>query len=484
MRAVTLSLALAMAGLASIAETAVRQCQASHCGGADAEINEICKGEGWPVGHPVLTRDSIGPCTCTCSCLALGTPVEARPGLFRAVEEFAVGDEVLAAGQDLKWQPVKVAFSQGTTGNSRQPFSVFLTYGDRALIVTADHLFLMSDGTLKRADRLATTDSLALAAGGAVRVSDVRIGDYYGGFHHVATSTSPPTHGLANHLLNTNGVVSADYAVQLFHSEGANATGATAAMLSLPIVGTPEHDAKYPKPARQDKFLSRDLVVSEGNTEARSTITSLALPAGVNAIFVPAEKAGVQIPASAHPFLSEQDSKKLSTAPKRAFSDPLAQQWANYLSQFYGAFYPDVVYHVDWYNNTVNAYAWVEGGVRHVALLGGLIRTEALELEGIALILAHELGHHYGGAPTYPDGLSCEGQADFFGARNVMRKVWFGESYLSTMTKAITQLENFFGFAPGLVGAPAAGCTHPPGSCRIDTYNRAVELKPKPDCAK
>src|SRR5687768_3249076 len=46
----------------------VRQCSSAHCSGADAEINEICKGEGWPVSHPVLTRDEQGPCTCSCSC--------------------------------------------------------------------------------------------------------------------------------------------------------------------------------------------------------------------------------------------------------------------------------------------------------------------------------------------------------------------------------------------------------------------------------
>jgi hypothetical protein len=176
----------------------------------------------------------------------------------------------------------------------------------------------------------------------------------------------------------------------------------------------------------------------------------------------------------------------------------MAQEWTTYLVDHTRAFYRDVTYHVDWYDDTVNAYAWVENGTRHVALLGGLIRTEALELEGISLILAHELGHHYGGAPTYPQGLSCEGQADYYGASTIMRKLWFGITYINMMDPAIDQLGNFFGFLPAgfghsgghgeegeghANGAGAGGCSHPPGSCRVETYRAAIELRRKPTCA-
>src|SRR5262245_59598226 len=124
---------------------AVRQCSAAHCSGADPEINEICKSEGWPVGHPVLTRDANGPCTCTCSCLALGTPIEASAGQFKAVEYFRVGDSVLAADRSLHWVPTTVTFSNGTS-TGVQPLSVFIEYEGGELIVTPDHLFLLPDG--------------------------------------------------------------------------------------------------------------------------------------------------------------------------------------------------------------------------------------------------------------------------------------------------------------------------------------------------
>src|SRR5262245_35140321 len=123
---------------------ALRQCDSAHCSGADAEINEICKQEGWAVGHPVLTRDSRGACVCTCSCLAFGTPVEDGSGEAKAIESYVVGDEVMTAGADLAWTPRPVVYSGGTPGASLQKFAVLVTYLDTAIVVTSDHLFLLA----------------------------------------------------------------------------------------------------------------------------------------------------------------------------------------------------------------------------------------------------------------------------------------------------------------------------------------------------
>ena len=151
------------------------------------------------------------------------------------------------------------------------------------------------------------------------------------------------------------------------------------------------------------------------------------------------------------------------------------------------------VYHIEWLDNTVNAYAWRQNGQRHVALLGGIIRHRFMQRQGVGLVLAHELGHHYGGAPTYPsNGLSCEGQADYWGASVGMRAVWRGVHYFEEMRAAIDQLFNLF--SNGVVRtiseeeeeqiyAESAGCSHPPAACRRDTYIAAMRLDPKPACA-
>jgi hypothetical protein len=410
----------------------------------------------------------------------------AAPGHFRPIEDFAVGTRVLAAGKDLDWRESEVVFSDGTSGNHEQPYTVFVEYGeDRSLVVTADHLFLLTSGRLKRADRLSVEDELVGPTGDAVAVLSVRIGNFTGGFHHiVATTLKVPGENLDGHLLNTNGVVTADYILQLFYRSNELDTGLLAVEQDeLPVVGTAEYAQRH------------------GERAYASAAAAAAVEVG-NGRFAPAELCRVHIPEHAVGFISERQAEKLANAPKRGFSDPLSQQWTEYLVELYRAFYPDVIYQIDWYNDTVNAYAWVDNGQRYVALLGGLIRSAALELEGIGLVLAHELGHHYGGPPAYPGGLSCEGQADFYGANIVMRRVWFGESYVTTMIAAIAQLKNFFGFLGFFAADPMqraafvptgreeeelggleGGCTHPPAPCRIETYNAALDLKPKPACA-
>jgi hypothetical protein len=226
------------------ADPQLRNCSSAHCSGADAEINELCKQLGWPVNHPVLTRDDQGPCLCTCSCLAFGTLVQTGDGSFRAIEQFVVGDDVLAANTSLDWAPKRVEFSAGTSGASRQKYTVLLTYRDRALAVTSDHLFLMQDWSLKRADRLAPGDVLVAPNGDPVPIGSVHIGDYLAGFHHIATSKEAPGEDLDGHLLNTHGVVSADYAVQLFARQD-DVKGFSATSGDLPVVGSPEYVQQY-----------------------------------------------------------------------------------------------------------------------------------------------------------------------------------------------------------------------------------------------
>jgi hypothetical protein len=455
-----------------------RNCSAAHCSGADAELNEICKSEGWAVSHPVLTRDESGPCQCHCSCLALGTPVAIAQGQFKPIQDFKVGDKVLATGINLQWVEKEVAFSNGTTGASVQPHSVFIEYGNSSLIVTADHLFLMPDKKLKRADRLTINDKLMASNGGELEIKSVSMGTYYGGFHHIATTTEKPNDNLDGHLLDTNGIISADYAVQLYQNQRElDSKLLVDGHNDLPVVGSPE-------------YISKNGVLQEpkeGQKLAFGAFSHHSPPSDKNIkAFVPMSKARVNIPKDAASFISKEQADTLQKYPKRPLISESAHAWADYLVTQFKAFYPAVIYEIDWYNDEVNAYAWRdEQKVGHVALLGGLIRFPAIEIEGLALVLAHELSHLYGGPPYYPGtDLSCEGQADFYGARNIMRVVWFGEYYCAVMDKSIKQLKEFFGLPEFLPKAgAAAGCSHPPGPCRIETYNAGYDLKPKPACA-
>jgi hypothetical protein len=459
------------------AAAALRACSSAHCSAADPLINEICKQLDWPVNHPVLTRDEEGPCICSCSCLAFGTMVQRGDGLYKAIETYELGDEVLAAGTSLQWSAKPVVFSQGTSGASRQKYTVLVLYASTAIAVTSDHLFLMRDRSLKRADRLAPGDVLVSPEGNPVPISSVHIGDYYAGFHHIATSKEPPHPDLEGDLINTNGVVSASYNVQV-HARQHEVPGFTAEE-GGPVVGSPEYVEQYGR-------ASLEAPNFPGGFEETHVIRTAPFdtPDLEGNVFVPGAATIVDVPPDACRFLPDDLAAEKLAAPKRRFNDPLAREWTEYLIGLHRAFYPNVTYHLDWADNTVNAFAWVQNGVRHVALKGGLIRDADIQLEAIALVLAHELSHHYGGPPTFPGGLSCEGQADFNGVMVVMRAVWFGDQYLTVTEAAIQQMADFFG-VPNNANAPggSAGCVHPPGACRVATYHAAVNLGAKPGCA-
>jgi hypothetical protein len=189
------------------------------CTGMAAKIKTICQQNGWPPGHMVLVcAEGSGGC-CNCMCLVYGASV-AVPGGTKAIETFAPGDSVLAAGPSLDWVPLPVEFSDGTAATAVQPQMIYFTYGDPAqtLIVPPDHTFLTPGGKLIRADRLQVGGSLVAADGGEVEITRIEIKEYHGGVWNIATRHEKPTN-LDGHLINTQGVVSGDYAVQLLFDE-------------------------------------------------------------------------------------------------------------------------------------------------------------------------------------------------------------------------------------------------------------------------
>jgi hypothetical protein len=414
--------------------------------------------------------------------------VQEGSGAFKAIETYVEDDEVLAAGVGLNWKTERVVFSGGTTGASRQKYTVLVRYENTAIAVTSDHLFLLAgqDHALKRADRLTTEDQLVSPTGEPVEIKGVHIGDYLAGFHHVAASSkdSPVDDNLDGHLLNTNGIVSADYVVQITARSTDVAGFNSAANEDALVVGSPEYVERFGPASLQAPELpagfDSESPISIDNTNAADP----ADPADPGNTFIPAEATKIHIPEIACSFLPPDVAEAKKASPKRRFNDPMSREWVEALIQQHQTFYPDVTYHLDWATDEVNAYAWVENGVRHVDLKGGLVRDADLELEGISVVLAHELAHHYGGVPTFPSGLSCEGQADYRGVRNIMRQVWFGDSFIDMVEPGIAQMAAFFG-VPNNPATPggSAGCAHPAGKCRVATYHAAVNFSGKPACA-
>lgn len=448
------------------------QCPGAHCSAIDVQVNNICKSDGFS-GNVVYVQGPNGFCYCNCSCLANGTLVYSSDGTFTPIEKLAVGESVMALQKDGSWKKTIVKFSGGTEGDGNPvPYAVFVGLDNgNQLIVTADHPFLLSNKTLKTASRLTLQDKLLDKDLKPINISSIAFGTYTGGIHNISTSVSNNGETLFdNHLILTGGVISGDYYAQLFLVGKAS--------LAAPTIGSQEYRLKHGEPSLQHQEIK---TLSIGNEAVSPQKFKAYKP------FV--------VPDGAVPFFPEGTIAKPGML--KSLSDPVPLEIAEYLVHNFKRHYSDVTYHIEWGDDTVNAYAWLQGGQKHVAILGGLIRHNAMGVEGIGLVLAHELGHHFGGTPTYPNSpLSCEGQSDYWAALIGMREVWWGPEYIRQMEQAIIQLDNLFvgvifpstegsNFLPKSekYGATPLQCSHPPKSCRKATYNAGLRAEPKPICA-
>lgn len=174
----------------------------------------------------------------------------------------------------------------------------------------------------------------------------------------------------------------------------------------------------------------------------------------------------------------------------------------------------------NWTDATVNAYAMQEGSDWTVAMFGGLARHPQVTVDGFAVVMCHELGHHIGGAPKKDDrwgmGKSWatnEGQADYFGTMKCLRNYFQDEDNQAVVAKmkipavvtakcstvyksqeeiAICQRSAMAGYSVGRLFNDLSGDgvvdfskpdaavvkttyhNHPASQCRLDTYYQAA----------
>lgn len=79
-----------------------------------------------------------------------------------------------------------------------------------------------------------------------------------------------------------------------------------------------------------------------------------------------------------------------------------------------------------WTNTTVNASAQQNGKDWIINMYGGLARRAEVTPDGFAMVVCHELGHHFGGFAFYggSDWASSEGQSDYFATQSCARQIW------------------------------------------------------------
>jgi hypothetical protein len=148
----------------------------------------------------------------------------------------------------------------------------------------------------------------------------------------------------------------------------------------------------------------------------------------------------------------------------------------------FGHAFPEITYELFWESPTINAQAWRLGSARYVRVYGGLVRYRAISKCGLALMLAHETGHHLGGSPRDPDmtWMTWQGQADYWAARTAMPLV-FGSKARKITLRASREL---FILHQDLRQMMDGGEPDLSASCRDRIFRAGVSNGEMPCCAK
>ena len=445
--------------------------QANFCESQKSEIDIACHDLGKQAGKEIMYQVDHKTCYCICSCVGAGTEITLGDGGEVPVEQVVPGQtQALAAGLDLNFHPAVLeivsAAAPGHTDNT-----IFLSFTlagtARGLVLTMDHPVLVQgqagDRKLVAAGALQPDDRLVDQHGTTLPIDSIRWGSYDSGFYEVATNLDQPDGNYTGHLILTGGIVTGDFAITTWVNLPLGLYQDAEPEPERPIVGSPEWRDRH------DYTPAEEQVTVNG------------------AVFTPAELHRIEVPAHASPFLPSSQAAELEDpkVPKRKVSDQYYLEECEWLiDKVFRPLYPDVSFLFDWYSDTVNSFSWAAGKQKFVYLSGGLARVEGFDYEGTALALAHEIGHLYG--TPVRNGVTCEGEADWYGASIVMRKLWFGEYYFEYAQKAIDQLQQLYAYLAvqdeelvDLVGDP-----YPSNACRLETLEAALQSPKIPECAK
>jgi len=156
----------------------------------------------------------------------------------------------------------------------------------------------------------------------------------------------------------------------------------------------------------------------------------------------------------------------------RPTTDARQHEWAAGIVARFTAAFDDIAIDIAWESDSLNAQAFRLGPTAaHVRIYGGLARHRDIGPEGLALALAHEIGHHKGGVPASQcyGGLSTDRRADEW-ARTVGLPAAFGQAAADVARAGADQL---FGAladldAPGT--APWCEAEQPCLGCRARSF--------------
>lgn len=446
-----------------------KMCDVDACAKAQGGVDRRCHTMKWPAGTPFgiyLPDGSL--CFCCCSCLAYDTPIETTPGKFKAVQDFIPNDEVRACGLDLQWKPARIDWSSGLERLDGKTMMILVRYqtpaGIQSIIATDDHVFLTYDKKLVTAGVIHPNDKLMGANGQACNVIEAHsVTNYTGGVHSI--STGPYAGNVTGHLLNANGIVVADQTIKV--ALFANQIAANLLVPDLdqrPRVGSDEYLASVPASAKALLEAPDDW------------------PAGVSLVV---KQSLINPPPKADTFFTPDQARLLQAVktPRRDFDSNAAIQQMGYVFAQFKAFYPDVLFVLDWGNDVPNAYAFRNYGETYIVLNGGLARIFLLSNTGIAFVLSHLLARLGLDATSGGQGTSCVGVADYEAFGNCFMQVYNPMQFPTLVPEAYKQMQALFTLIKDDKPQPLDPCKNPGLDCRLIAIWAGATLDPLPPCA-
>jgi hypothetical protein len=404
----------------------------------------------------------VQTCYCCCSCLAFGTPI-ATPDGVKAIELFNVGDSVSVGNWDkskLGWASGSVKFSSGTDPGSINTM-IFIEFdGGRQIIATPDNLFLMSDGKLKRSDRLVPDrDRILTAEGSALGVTAVLSGQWTKGLHHIATGLEF-TGSLDGHLINANGIVVGDYCLQINQHE-------------LIKMGLMDDPANVPA-LGSSEFAKINSELETGRTFAKGA-ANIDVPAGFKPFTL---MDGVYTPDDAAKLFTDAQAADIVSNPESTFRpvyDDSGFESMSYIIRLFKGFYPDINVSIDKTNSNFNTYAFEMYGKKQLVISGEILRMSGLYQEAYQFILAQGISRLLGEKPVTANGFTYVGAADFFAISDVLRTVNYlsAPNFYNNVLQQVMMLFNRISEA-NAGGDPADLANDPAVGCRIASVNTGI----------
>jgi hypothetical protein len=434
------------------------------CGEIQTEISELCKQHSYGPEVPVIQNSPNGKCYCCCSCFAYRTPIQVgayADEIYKFVENIKPGEEVLTTDPTVsKWGHSKVTEIGGIAPEIDMDFMFYISFSfedgeQSSIIVTADHLFLLPNGKLRSAKNLRAGDQIRQADGGTASVKVTSHGSWSGGVRSLSLGTYQKGDPLDGHLLNSNGVITADLSVQSIYYQ--TQLDDLADEISRAPVGSPQF------------FAEADTTTY---TEFLNTPEMWPLN------FTPTPQELIKIPLSAKGYLTPDQARDVGkNMPVQDPSNSYPIVRAQYVFSIARAYYPGIIYLIDWNNDLPNAWYFTQSKQNFVIVSGGLARLPTMDTAGLSLILSNLIARHL--------GAKCSGSADYTGSFDVMRQMWLDDLYIDMLNSGLDQVRGVFDLInpKNREEDPNDICAQPSTQCRIDTILSGSMSRGEPDCA-